>query len=161
MTFQQPVTTPQRGTRNPATKLIVPFLDFICGVTGSVAPDRNVIVSNWVQLQRGGTCALKLSVSQLSGSVNGTLDVQIDTAFNPFDAATNPRGNPNESARLLLEQFNSVSGTIVEGAPFESYLTAPNDGWIRVTVTPGQSAGQLCNWQITGRCYHAGTRNPV
>jgi hypothetical protein len=161
MTFQQPVTSPQRGTRNPATKLIVPSLSFICGLTGSQAPDRSVVTSNWVQVQAGGVCNLKLQVTELAGTVNGCLDITIETASNPYDAATNPQGNPNESARPLVQQFDSVAGTIVPPAVQETYLTAPTDGWIRVKATPGQSAGQLCNWQITGNCFHAGTRNPV
>ncbi len=161
MTFQQPVTSPQRGTRNPATKLIAPSLSFFCGVSDSAAPDRAVVVSNWIQVQPGGTCNLKLRVSQLVGTVNGTLDVTIETASNPFDAVTNPRGDVREAPRPLLQQLDAVSGPIVPPAAYESFLTAPTDGWIRVTVTPGQSAGQQCNWQITGNCFHAGTRNPV
>jgi hypothetical protein len=162
MTFQPPVTSAQRGTRNPVTKLVVPALSFLCGASGSEAPDRAVVVSNWMQVQPGGICNLTLHVSQLAGTVNGTLDVTIETATNPFDAVTNPRGNVNESPRPLLQQFDSVAGTILpDEAVYESSLTAPNDGWIRVTVTPGQSAGQLCNWQITGNCFHAGTCNPV
>lgn len=161
MTFQQPVMSPQRGTRNPATKLIVPSLSFLCGVSGSEAPDRNVVVSRWVQVQPGGICNLKLQVTELAGTVAGCLDITIETASNPFDPVTNPRGNPNESSRPLLQQFDTAVGTIVAPAVYESHFTAPSDGWIRVKATPGQSAGQRCNWQITGNCFHAGTRNPV
>ena len=110
MTFQQPVTSPQRGTRNPATKLIVPSMSFICGVSGSVAPDRNVVVSRWVQLQPGGICNLKLQVTKLQGTVNGTLDVTIETASNPFDPVTNPRGDATEAPRPLLQQFDAGHG---------------------------------------------------
>lgn len=161
MTFQQPVTSPQRGTRNPATKLIVPSLSFVCGVSGSAAPDHTVLVSHWVQVQPGGICNLKLRVTQLVGTVSGALDVTIETASNPFDAATNPRGDTGEFARPLLQQFDSVTGNIAPPAVYETFLTAPHDGWIRVKATPGQSAAQLCNWQITGNCFHGGTRNPV
>jgi hypothetical protein len=161
MTFQRPVTSTQRGTRNPATKLIVPFMRLLCGTSGSVAPDGAVVVSNWIRFQAGGICNLKLHVSQLAGTIQGTLDVCVETASNPYDPVTNPRGNAAESPRPLLQQFDSIAGTIAPPAFVESFLTAPSDGWIRVAVTPGQSAGQLCNWQITGNCYHGGTRNPV
>jgi hypothetical protein len=161
MSFQQPVTSTQRGTRNPATKLIQPSLSFSCGMSGSVAPDRNVVVSQWTQCQPGGTADIKLHVTALAGTVQGTLDVTVETASNPFDAVTNPRGNPSEAPRPLLQQFDSVAGTIMPAGPLDLFLTAPTDGWIRVIVTPGQSPGQLANYTISGNLYHAGTRNPV
>ena len=161
MTFQQPITSPQRGTRNPATRLIVPSLSFLCGVSGSEAPDRSVVVSRWTQVQAGGVCNLKLQVTGLAGTASGGLNIMIETASNPFDDVTNPRGNPSESPQPLLQQFDVVTGAIAAPAIHESHLTAPTDGWIRVTATPGQSGGQRCNWQITGNCFHAGTRNPV
>jgi len=116
-------------------------------VTGQ---DSTPYTSPWVQVPPGSFLDVRLCITNKVG--NFVARVETCNQCNLVGGV-----NVNVDAPRVVGIFPQVAGPILPAAPnVQSLRGVPlADNYIRVVATPGQGAGQTCDWSVTGKAIAA------
>jgi hypothetical protein len=116
-------------------------------VTGQ---DSTPYTSPWVQVPPGSFLDVHLCITNKVG--NFVAHVETCSRCNVVGGV-----HANVDPPRVVGVFAQVAGTIVPASPsVQSLHGVPlADNYIRVVATPGQGAGQTCDWAVTGQAIAA------
>ncbi len=112
-------------------------------LAGMNGQDSTPYTSPWVQVPAGGYLAVQLVITNKVGSF--CAHVETCHRADLFDGIPVAIDAPR-----VIGSFAQVAGPITSPNAQPLRGTALADNWIRVVATPGQGAGQTCDWTVEG-----------